>query len=61
VAEVAGRMVFSTPKTHQSRTVPDSALPRRRAGSVGCREGPSGSALIGVKGAVSAGPLAARC
>jgi len=52
VAEVAGRMVFSTPKTHQSRTVPIPRFLVDELAPLVVGKGPQDLVFIGVKGAV---------
>jgi integrase len=52
VAEVAGRMVFSTPKTHQSWTVPIPRFLIDELAALAVGKGPQDLVFIGVKGAV---------
>ena len=52
VAEVAGRMVFSTPKTHQLRTVPIPRFLVDELAPLVVGKGPQDLVFIGVKGAV---------
>jgi integrase len=52
VAEVAGRIVFSTPKTHQSRTVPIPRFLVDELAALVVGKGPQDLVFIGVRGAV---------
>jgi len=52
VAEVAGRMVFSTPKTHQSRTVPIPRFLVDELAPLVVGKGPQDLVFTGAKGAV---------